>query len=115
MKIDIEARSFALTNPLRGYVQRRLCRTLCWYTDRIERIALVLEEVKGSRPGVAYKSRIRVKVAHLPVVVIEESGAHLCVAVDRAASRAGRKLARATARGIGPQSIASSAWSPSAA
>jgi hypothetical protein len=48
MKIDIEVQGFTLTNPLRGYVQRRLCRTLCWYTDRIERIALVLEEIKGS-------------------------------------------------------------------
>jgi ribosome-associated translation inhibitor RaiA len=94
MKIDIEVQGLTLTEALRGYVQRRLHNTLGWYADRIERIALVLEEIKGAPQGVDYKSRIRVEVARLPALVIEESGAYLYLAVDRAAGRAGRKLAR---------------------
>ncbi len=83
-----------MTDHLSGYVRRKLYSRLGCYTDRIERITLVLEENKESPPGLAYKSQIRVKVAHLPVLVIEECGAYLYHAVDSAAGRAGRELAR---------------------
>jgi ribosomal subunit interface protein len=94
MKIDIEVQGFALTEHLRGYVRRKLYNRLGWYADRIERIALVLEETEESPPGLAYKSQIRLKVAHLPVLVVEECGAYLYQAVDSAAGRAGRELER---------------------
>jgi ribosomal subunit interface protein len=94
MKIDIKVQGFTLTEALRGYVQRRLYNTLGLYADRIDRIALVLEEIQSAPQGVDYKSRIRVEMAHRPALVIEESAAYLYQAVDRAAGRAGRKLAR---------------------
>ena len=99
MKVDIEVRGFTLTEALRGYVQRRLHNTLGWYADRIQGVALLLEEIKGSPGGLNYKSRIRLQAADLPALVIEERSAHLYLAVDRAAGRAGRRLARANHRG----------------
>lgn len=95
MKVDIEVRGLTLTEELRGYVQRRLDNTLGWHADQIEQIALLLEKIEGSAQGIDYRSRIRLKLAHLETVVVEESGAYLYLAVDRAADRAGRKLARA--------------------
>jgi ribosome-associated translation inhibitor RaiA len=96
MKIDIEVQGYTLTDHSRGYVRRKLYNTLGWYADRIERITLVLEETKESPPGLAYKCQIRVKVAHLPVLVVDGCGAYLCQAIDSAAGRAGGKLARTT-------------------
>ena len=99
MKIDIETRDFTLTDALRGYVERRLYLTLARFTHRIERITLVLEavleEVNGSREGLAYQCQLRVERTHQPELVIEDGGAYLYVAIDRAADRAGRRLARA--------------------
>jgi len=92
MKHEIEVRGFTLTEELRGYVQRRLDYTVGWHAHQIELIALVLEKKKGSSHGVGYRSRIRLELANLETIVIEESGDYLFLAVDRAVGRAGRKL-----------------------
>ena len=95
MKLEIDVQGLTLTEELRGYVQRRLDNTVGWHAHQIELIALVLEKEKGSSRGVDYRSRIRLELANLETIVIEESGGYLYLAVDRAVGRAGRKLAHA--------------------
>ncbi len=64
------------------------------FSDRIERVAVILEEVSGSRDGLAHTTQIRIEAARLPPLVIEETAVYLSLAIDRVADRAGRALAR---------------------
>ena len=98
MQIDIQTRGLTLTEALRGYVERRLNLTLNSFSDRIERVAVMLEDVKGSRWGLEKRSQIRVIGAHLPPLVVEDTAAYLYMAIDRTADRARHTLTTKLAR-----------------
>jgi putative sigma-54 modulation protein len=98
MQIDIQARNFPLTNPLRGHVERRLGFALSTRDDHIQRVMVRLSDINGPRGGADKCCHIQVVLPHLPDVVIEDTEADLYAAIDRAVDRAGRTVGRRLAR-----------------
>jgi putative sigma-54 modulation protein len=98
MQIDIQARNFQLTNAMRGHVIRRLGFALSTKDAHIQRVKVRLSDINGPRGGEDKCCHIQVIIPHLPDVVIEDTEEDLYVAIDRAADRAGRTVARRVTR-----------------
>jgi ribosome-associated translation inhibitor RaiA len=98
MQIDIQALNFSLTPALRGYVIRRLYFTLGTRADHIQRVMVRLSDSSGPHGGESKRCQIRVKLPHLPDVLIEDTEVDLYAAIGRAADRAGRSVGRRLTR-----------------
>ena len=98
MQIDIQTRSFSLTDALRSHAKRRLCFALACCDDHIQRVVIRLSDINGPRGGADKRCHLRVVLDGLPDVVIEDIEADLYVSIDRAADRAGRTLVRKLGR-----------------
>ncbi|MEW5966138.1 MAG: ribosome-associated translation inhibitor RaiA [Pseudomonadota bacterium] len=98
MHIDIRAQGFPLTEALREHAGRRIAFALSRFHDRMERVAVRLADDNGPRGGVDKRCQVRVHLRGLPEVVITEMSEDIYAAIDRAADRAGRTLARRLAR-----------------
>jgi len=104
MNIHIQARGFALTDSLREHVERRLRFALGWADDRLRQVSVRLSDENGlsvrlsdengPRGGEDKRCRIQVAFSGAPGMVIDDTEADLYVAIDRAADRAGRSVAR---------------------
>ncbi len=98
MQIDIQARSFVMTEAIRSHSSRRLRFALSSYSDRIQRVVVRLSDINGPRGGADKRCHLQVVLSGLPDVVVEDIEADLYLAIDRAADRAGRTLRRRLAR-----------------
>lgn len=98
MHIDIHTQGFSLTPGLREHVEKRLAYALSHAGDSITRLTVRLSDINGPRGGDDKRCLIEVRLKQTPAVVIEDVEADLYVAIDRAAERAGRTLARRLAR-----------------
>lgn len=98
MQMDIQSQGFPLTASLREYLKKRLAYGLNHGDDYITRVTVRLSDINGPRGGADKRCLIEVRLKHLPAVVIEDTEADLYVAIDRAAERASRTLARRLAR-----------------
>ena len=94
MNIHIQARGFALTDSLREHVERRLRFALGWADDRLRQVSVRLSDENGPRGGEDKRCRIQIAFSGAPGMVIDDTEADLYVAIDRAADRAGRSVAR---------------------
>lgn len=98
MQIEIQARHFPLTHALRHHVKRRLDFALSTRYDHIQRIQVRLSDINGPRGGNDKCCHIQVVLPRLADVVIEDTESNLYVAIDRAAERASRTVARRLGR-----------------
>ena len=98
MQIDIQSQGFALTDALREYAERRLRFALARVGDRIRRVRVRLADVNGPRGGIDKACSIQVTLNGLAAVMTEDTEADLYLAIDRAADRTGRSVARRVAR-----------------
>ncbi len=97
MKIQIRGRNVELTKVLRAQVERRLGFALGRFGERIDRVLLRFSDTDG-HPGVSDK-RCRIDVGLRPRNVrVEHTDADIIVALDHAAERASRSVARALER-----------------
>jgi putative sigma-54 modulation protein len=98
MQIVIQARGFDLSAGMREHVERRLHFALDWAQHHVSRV--VRQPVRPQRPtrrrGQALPHGL--PLAGLAEVLIDDTESDLYVAIDRAADRAGRTLARRLAR-----------------
>jgi putative sigma-54 modulation protein len=94
MRIDSETSDFPLTQTLRSHAERRLRSTLTCCGERIRRVAMRLNDVNGPHGGADKRCRLRVVLADLPDVVVDDTRADLYVAIDRATDRTRRTLVR---------------------
>jgi len=94
MQINIQARSFSLTNALKNHIQRRLRFALTSSTGHIQRVIVRLSDINGPRGGSDKRCHIQVVLNGLPDVVIEDTESDLYLAISRAAGRASRNVAR---------------------
>ena len=94
MQINIQARGFELTDGLRSHIVMRLQFALGWASHRLGKVSVRLSDENGPRGGEDKRCCLRVGVAGAEDVVIEDTEADLYVAIDRAADRASRVLAR---------------------
>ncbi len=98
MQMDIQSQGFSLTEGIRDYVMKRLAYTLAHGDAAITRIIVRLSDINGPRGGDDKRCLIEVRLKAASAVVIEDTEGDLYVAIDRAAERAGRTLARRLAR-----------------
>lgn len=98
MRFDIQARGFELTPALRQHAERRLRFALARAEESVRKVSVRLSDVNGPRGGQDKQCHLRVALNHLSDVLIEDIEADLYAAIDRAADRAGRTVARRLAR-----------------
>lgn len=97
MKIDIHTSGFPLTEALKQHAERRLQFALGWADGQVRRSTVRLSDENGPRGGNDKRCQIQLTAHshdHASIIVIEEIQSDLYVAIDRAADRAGRTLAR---------------------
>lgn len=94
MRLDIQARGFDLTEGLRGHTERRLQFALNWASHDVRTVSVRLFDINGPRGGSDKRCRIQIPLSGGQDVVIEDTQSDLYVAIDRAADRTERALAR---------------------
>ena len=94
MQIDVQALGFDLTPALRTHTERRLHFALDRSDAQVSRLWVRLSDLNGPRGGEDKRYQVRITLTDAPEVVIEDTEADLYVAIDRAADRAGRTVAR---------------------
>ena len=94
MRIDIQTSEFSLTDGLREYTERRLQYALSWASDDLRKVVVRLSDINGPRGGNDKRCRIQVPFRGGADVVIEDTESDLYLAIDRAADRAERAVAR---------------------
>lgn len=94
MRIDIQASGFDLTDGLREHTKRRLQFALSWASHDVRKVVVRLSDINGPRGGNDKRCRIQIPLPRTPDIVIEDTESDLYVAIDRAADRAERSLAR---------------------
>ena len=99
---DIPAHIRAVDAPIdatdRAYVRRKLGMKLGKFARAIERTSVRIRDVNGPRGGVDKVCAIKVVLAGLPSVVVEEQHASLQAAMDRALQRTERAVRRSVER-----------------
>lgn len=98
MQIHIQSQGFTLTDALREHAEHRLRFGLTHASDHIRRVEMRLSDINGPRGGADKRCGIVVALENLPDVVIEDIENDLYVAIDRAADRASRSVARCLKR-----------------
>ena len=98
MQIAIQTNGFEITEGLRVHVERRIRFAFDWADLVVNKVAVRLSDLNGPRGGEDKRCVIQVAVSGAPDVVIEDTQSDLYVAIDRAADRAGRSLARKVER-----------------
>jgi putative sigma-54 modulation protein len=98
MRIDIQARGFELTQGLREHAERRLQFALGWADKGMRSVSVRLSDVNGPRGGNDKRCQIKIPLVGGADVVIEDAETDLYVAIDRAAERTERTLARRRGR-----------------
>jgi putative sigma-54 modulation protein len=94
MQIAIQCRGFPLTEALDSHVQKRLGFTFGRSAGHVRRVNVRLSDLNGPRGGIDKRCLVEVKLDRHPPVVVEDIQSDLYMAVDRAASRAGRAVTR---------------------
>ncbi len=98
MQLDIRAQGFTLTDALREHTEKRLRFGLDWARHDVSKVILRFTDVNGPRGGNDKRCQLRIPMARMREVVIEDTAADMYVAIDRAIDRAGRTLARRLSR-----------------
>jgi putative sigma-54 modulation protein len=98
MQIIIQASGFDLSAGLREHVERRIHFALDRASHYVRKVSIRLSDVNGPRGGEDKRCCIQVTVAGAADMLIEDTEPDLYVAIDRAADRSGRTLARLLAR-----------------
>lgn len=94
MRITTTTRDVELTDSLREYVEYRLAFALSPFQDRIRGVVVVLSDINGSKGGIDKRCLLKVRLRGLSELIIDETEADFQIAVNRAADRAKRDLAR---------------------
>jgi putative sigma-54 modulation protein len=93
VQMTIHCRGFELTEGLHDYVSKRLAYCLSHGAARIGRVIVRL--CPSNEPhDLGKRCHLELRLKGLPAVVIEDTEADIYLAIDRAAERAGRTLAR---------------------
>ncbi len=99
MSLEIRAQNIEISDALRTYIDRRLSFALRKFTDRLSRVTVRLADLNGPRGGIDKRCQISADVRISQAVSLQAVDADLYAAIDRAAGRLERSLARSLGRG----------------
>ena len=94
MRIDIPARGFDLTEGLREHTVRRLQFALSWASGEVREVRVCLSDPNGARGGNDKRCQIKIPIEGNQNLLVEDAQSDLYLAIDRAADRSGRAMAR---------------------
>ncbi len=110
MKLQIRGRNVEVSKVLRAHVERRLGFALGRFGEQVGPVIVRFSHAKGHRGGV--DQRCQLYVALRPRIVrVDETDTDLFAAVDHAADRASRSVARAFDRERGWDQTPTRPWS----
>ncbi len=98
MKLQLISQGFALTPALRRHLERRLAFALGRFGHEVSQVWARIADTNGPRGGIDKLVAVRVKGRHLQTILVSDTDANLYAAIDRAADRVGRAIARALER-----------------
>jgi putative sigma-54 modulation protein len=98
MNINIQARGFELTEGLREHTQRRLKGAFDWASDEVNTIHVRFSDINGPRGGNDKRCLIHIPIPGKTDVVVQDVESDLYLAIDKAADRMERVLARKLAK-----------------
>jgi ribosomal subunit interface protein len=98
VQVEIRTRGFTVTPGLRAHVERRLQFALDRYDERIAGIRVILRDVNGPRGGPDKSCRVEVQLRDAGTARATVVDGDAYVAVDVAAHRVARGVARALRR-----------------
>lgn len=94
MKIDIRTRDIDLSESLHEHIERRLLFALGRFGTRVIAVTVVLEDLNGPRGGIDKQCRMTAVVASARHLRVEVRDTDMLTAIDCAADRLGRTVAR---------------------
>lgn len=94
MQINILARGFEMTEGLRVHAERRLGFAIGWARPHVRKVTVRLGDLNGPRGGEDKRCLIQIGLLAGGELVVEDIDPDLYVAIDRAAGRADRTVAR---------------------
>jgi ribosome-associated translation inhibitor RaiA len=98
MEITVRARGFEVTDRIRERIDRRIGFALDTFEDRVEEIAVHLEDLNGPRRGTDRLCQMSARVRGAGEFVVRETGASMTAAVNRAARRLKYRVSEALRR-----------------
>lgn len=98
MRIDVLLKDPSLSRDVKDHAIRRLQFALGRFGERIQKVRVRLSDVNGTRGGIDKACRIDVQGERSLSVLVDDVDSDIRVAIDRAADRAGRSIARALER-----------------
>lgn len=98
MHLEIRGQHLDVGRAARFHAERRLRFALGRFASRVGRVAVRVADVNGPRGGTDKRCRIVVALGGAGTVVVEDRDADVYAAIDAAADRAGRLVARALHR-----------------
>jgi len=94
MNIQIRGIGIPATEALTAHIERRLAFSLSRFTPQIERIVVRFSDLNGPKGGCDKVCRVGFTLRGLEAETVEARDADLYFAVDQAAVKAGRRMAR---------------------
>jgi putative sigma-54 modulation protein len=94
MKIDIHGHRIEVSETFRAHIERRLRFALGRFGTRVTTVTVTLEDLNGPRGGIDKQCRIAVTLASAGHLRVEVMDTEITPAVDQAADRIGRAVAR---------------------
>ena len=97
MKMFVHSKGLSVSGPIRAYLERRLGSALGRLAPRVRNVRALLADQNGPRGGEDKSCRLQVR-SRVGLVQVEERHHDLYAAIDLAAERVRRTLARALER-----------------
>lgn len=98
MELAVRTRNLPLTEPIETLVRRRLGFALSRHASEIRRVEVELADINGPRGGVDKRCRVDVTLSHGGTIRAESTELLVRDAIDGAARRVGRRVARLRGR-----------------
>lgn len=99
MKLTVRWKDLPASSDLSQHLERRLGFAIGRFGTRVRSVWARLSDENGPRGGIDKRCMLQARGQALGLVTVEESDSDLRAAIDRAADRLSRSLARAVERG----------------
>jgi putative sigma-54 modulation protein len=98
MELAVRTRNLPLTEPIEMLVRQRLGFALGRHASEIRRVDVELADINGPRGGIDKRCRVDVILSHGGRIRAESTDLRVRDAIDGAARRVGRRVARLRGR-----------------
>ncbi len=98
MQFEIRGQKVSLTPEIIDRAERRVRFALTRFAPRLRSVTVRIDDVNGSRGGEEKRCRVVVCLNPAGELRVEDTAANVEMAIDRAADRAQRSVARAVER-----------------